>query len=175
MFNNRIIDQCVVKEMNFDCDLIITDPCYIIPRKDRARDDYSLHMRSVQCIENETLYGDWSCTVWKANDYSECIKENELGTFCADAGMVVVANYEDVKMVYPEVKQFIEDHPWCVTIIKGFKGTVQMIKVKREYIHTMDFYPEKSYGYKKGDKFTEMSLELFGKGNINWISIQTGL
>ena len=68
--SKNLLATKVVKEMNFDCDIIITDPCYI------RNGDYSFV--NVDCIINSTLYGDWSCHVWEATDYSECTEENVI-------------------------------------------------------------------------------------------------
>lgn len=163
----KLLNKRVVKEMNFDCDIIITDPCYIR--------DYDSVFSGVNYIENGTLYGDWSCHVWKAKDYSECTEENVIGQFCADAGMVIVANYNQLLKVNPEAEKFVNEHPWCATVIKGFKGKIQMIQFDREYTYDEDFEPDTPYGWHKGDKYTDSSLELFGVGNINWIGAQTGL
>lgn len=166
-------EESVIKEMEFDCDILITDPCYIIP-DDEWRSGYYI-LSGIRSIQNSTLYGDWSCTVWKANNSKECTEANEIGEFCADAGLVVVADYNAVKLRYPEVEEFVNTHPWCATVIKGFKGTVKMLKVSREFIHENSFEPDKVWGYKQGDKYLDESLELLGEGNINWIARQTGL
>jgi len=165
--SENLLATKVIKEMNFDCDIIITDPCYI------RNGDYSFI--GVDCIINNTLYGDWSCHVWKASDYKDCVESNVIGEFCADSGMVIVANYNQLLEVNPEAEKFVNEHPWCATVIQGFKGNVQMIQFDREYTHDEDFEPDTPYGWHKGDKYTDSALELFGIGNINWIGAQTGL
>lgn len=165
--STNLLATKVIKEMNFDCDIIITDPCYI------KYGEY--YFPDVDHIENSTLYGDWSCHVWKAKDYSECTEENVIGQFCADSGMVIVANYNQLLKVNPESETFVNEHPWCATVIKGFKGKVQMIQFDREYTYTDDYEPDNPYGWRKGDTYKDQALELFGIGNINWIGAQTGL
>lgn len=162
----KLLGTKVVKEMNFDCDIIITDPCYI------EYGDY--YFPDVDYIENNTLYGDWSCHVWKASDYKDCVESNVIGEFCADSGMVIVANYNQLLKVNPEAEEFVKKHPWCATVIRGFKGKVQMIQLDREYAYNDDYESDTPYGWHKGDKYTDSSLELFGIGNINWIGAQTG-
>lgn len=163
----KLLGTKVIKEMNFDCDIIITDPCYI------RNGDYSFV--NVDCIINSTLYGDWSCHVWKAKDYSECTEENVIGEFCADSGMVIVANYNQLLKVNTEAEEFVKNHPWCATVIRGFKGKVQMVQFDREYTHLDNCDPDDPFGWRKGDTYKDQSLELFGIGNINWIGAQTGL
>lgn len=55
----------------------------------------------------------------------EFVKENTLGRFCADAGMVCVVYLEEVLKVNPHFKQWADEHNWCVTIIENFDGNVE--------------------------------------------------
>jgi len=41
----------------------------------------------------DTLYGDWSCTAFNTDT------KEEMGCFCADAGMVTAALLEDIKKI----------------------------------------------------------------------------
>lgn len=168
----KLIKTEVIKQMEFDGDIVITDPCYI---NDETNDsDRNFLSVKVKNIQNDTLYGDWSCTVWKANNDDECIDDNKIGTFCADSGMVIVADWEQVKKYNSEAEQWVEAHDWCATVIKGFKGIVKMIRFDYEITYNEDWYPESSYGHKKGDTYIDRSLRLYGTGNINWIGAQTG-
>ena len=160
---NRLLGTKVLHELNFDGDILITDPCYFY-------DEQKGYLDYPTCaIENSTLYGDWSCHVWEKDN-----NENVLGQFCADSGMVIVADYDQVKRYNPDVEKFVNTHPWCATVIKGFKGRVQMIQFEYEYEHSTSCDPDKPWGWRKGDKFKDTSLELHGTGNINWIGAQTG-
>lgn len=169
MNEGKLLKKVVLQEIEFDCDILITDPGYVTTSENRSLPNYIKH------ITNDTLYGDWSCHVWKASDYSECIEENVLGQFCADGGLVTVADWKEVKMHNPEAEKWVKEHDWCATVIKGFKGTVQMVRFDKEYEYGHDWEVDKPYGHRKGDKYKAASLELFGKGNINWIAAQTGL
>ena len=169
--SKRLIKSEVIKQMEFDGDIVITDPCYI---NDETNDPNWL-FSSVNHISNNTLYGDWSCTVWKAKDYKECTGDNEIGEFCADSGMVIVADWTQIKKYNPKAEKWVKDHDWCATVIKDFKGVVKMVCFEHEITYEEDWYPDLSYGYKKGDTFVDRTLELFGTGNINWIGAQTGL
>lgn len=162
--------------MKFKGDIIITDPCYL--------------KCNVKGIQTSTLYGDWSCTtfldngtvdevmdkIWKEyidvfNKYNSVSDKNEkteiynkwvedrnkilnqygvLGQFCADAGMVGVWLLEDVLKANPEFNYHIE-RPWTTTWIKGFEGDVEF-KIDRE----------------------SETVNVVGKGNINFITHQTG-
>lgn len=132
-------------------DIIITDPCYII-RADRDRDwrDCSCgnHMEILgitNYFTKDTMYGDWSCTVYKDND-------EVLGQFCADSGQVSCFMLDEVRAYNPNIDLWIEGHPWCVTKISNFTG-----EVYTEY------------------NADEDCLSVVGKGSINFHSLQTGL
>lgn len=75
----------------------------------------------------------------------------KLGAFCADAGMVAVFLLEEVMIYNPDFSKWIEDHPWCVTVIPNFDGDVQ-------------YHIDNS-----GD------AHIIGKGNINFFTTQSGL
>ena len=101
-------------------------------------------------ITRDTLYGDWSCTTYNTDN------EEVLGEFCADAGLVSVFKYDEVKAYNPDIDKWCEEHTWCATIIKNFTGTVQVkIGFDHEYY---DFY-----------------CYVEGKGSVNFKGCQTGL
>ena len=169
MVTSKILSKTVVEEMEFDGDILITDPCYVL---DMTGNGVS---GSYPRIQHSTLYGDWSCHVWKASEYSECTEDNVIGQFCADGGMVMVADWKAVKQCCPNAEQWVKDHDWCATVIKDFKGTVKMIKIEEQFTYEDDWEPDETWGHKKGDVDTDAYLELFGIGSINWIAAQTGL
>lgn len=89
----------VVQSMQIDFPVVITDPCYII--KDS---DWPCSLKDVDVttsIENTTYYGDWGCTVWKADKFRKCTKETKVGEFCADVGKVCVANLDEALKYNP--------------------------------------------------------------------------
>ena len=114
-----------VKE--FDGDIIITDPCYIIndnSTSDWERCDYGSNMEVLginRYLTHDTLYGDWDCKTFNE-------KGNILGVFCADAGLVSVFLLDEV-LNYN--KNFVYDK-YTTTLIKDFKGTVQIVVEKNE-------------------------------------------
>ena len=119
--------------MNFDGDIIITDPCYIIRdehhgTKPLHEDDwgyceYGENMEALginNYICRDTLYGDWSCTTYDLNT------KKPIGEFCADAGMVAVFDLKEVLEYNPDFDYHL-NKKWTTTLIKNFKGTVQFV------------------------------------------------
>lgn len=86
---------------------------------------------------------DKQCTEATANILS-------LGNFCADSGMVAVFLLEEVLIYNPDFSKWIEEHPWCVTVIHDFDGDVQYYIDENNDAH------------------------IIGRGNINFFTSQTG-
>ena len=127
-------------------------------------------------ISKSTIYGDWSCSTYQTkeepkefmesilrilNDNLENGEDSEdwipyegeyIGEFCADAGLVGVFLLDEILAYNPEWKSWIEEHPWCATIIEDFEGEVEY------YI----------------DKVNE-EAHIVGTGNINFYTAQTGI
>lgn len=76
-------------------------------------------------------------------------KENILGSFCADAGIVCVVYLDEVLAFNPNFKKWVEEHSWCATIIENFDGDI-------EYIIDDD------------------EAHIQGTGNINFYTSQSG-
>ena len=85
---------------------------------------------------------------WSCTTFNTDTKE-PIGEFCADAGMVGVFLLDEVLKYNPKFDYHIE-RPWTTTLIKDFDGEVYF-KVKDE------------------------TVRVIGKGNINFITKQTGL
>lgn len=174
--------------------ILITDPCYCIKEKDtwnipgrpntkdyniitdrknlilseiitnhKERRRYDADMKEwedlhckeipdISLINNSTLYGDWSCTVYNP------ITKQELGQFCADSGSVAIFDYEEVLKQNPEFDKWINEHPRCATKIENFTGHVWM-EIKK---------------YVCDDGELDYQVHVVGKGNIDFISFQTG-
>jgi hypothetical protein len=133
--------------------IIITDPCYIVDNdKDWELSDYGEDMTGLKDITNcetsNTIYGDWSCTVYKGTLDEEPIEQNKLGNFCADAGMVGVFELEEVLKYNPNFDYHITK-PWTTTVIENFTGEITIEEIDDE-------------------------IFVIGNGNINFYSIQTG-
>ena len=154
--NEQLIKQSVfelcTKGVDFDNeDVLITDPCYIMkkPSEDWKETDYGMEMEKVgvsKHIARNTIYGDWSCTVFDDNSDS-------IGEFCADSGKVAVFSLKEVLKYNPEYNVENETKHGLATVIKGFTGTVAIV--------------EEGEG-------EEASVHVVGKGNINFRSEQTG-
>lgn len=135
----------------------------------------------------DTLYGDWSCTVYNT-DTSEAI-----GNFCADAGMVGVFSLKEVLEYNPNFDWHI-NRKWTTALIKNFTGDVwfevkhtegtydedEPIMYYKDDTHTETVQATDSNGnprfyHRKGDKWSNDSVHVVGKGNINFCTEQTGL
>ena len=108
-------------------------------------------------IVGDTLYGDWSCTAFNSDT------EEKIGEFCADAGMVGVFLLDEVLAYNPDFNYHIE-RPWTTTLIKDFDGTVEL-KLKRK---------KKNRKYEGLNDYDD-SVQVVGKGNINFLAGQTGV
>lgn len=122
-------------------------------------------------LTHDTIYGDWSCTTFNT-DTNEI-----LGHFCADAGLVSVFLLDEVLKYNPSFDYHL-DRDWTTTLIKDFKGTVQIIIEEYEYEYEDDYEGH----WKKGDKGIDYSVHVVGHGinkktgqPINFRTEQTGL
>lgn len=113
-------------------------------------------------ICRDTLYGDWSCTTYDADTHEE------LGEFCADAGMVGVFLLDEVLKYNPDFDYHIEC-PWTTTLIRDFDGEIDF-----EIVHTEGIYEDDTKFHSKGEKWEDDSVSVVGKGNINFETHQTG-
>lgn len=121
-----------LKSLNFNGDIIITDPCYItindLERDDWEKCDYGSNMEILgihNFITNSTIYGDWSCTTFTRGDHKV------LGRFCADSGQVGVFDLAEVLKYNPNFDCHI-NRPWSTTLIKNFKGKVWIEKIWKD-------------------------------------------
>lgn len=117
----------------FDGDIIITDPCYImradhhgttpLTKDDWAACHYGSHMETIgirNYLTRDTLYGDWGCTVYDMNTHEE------IGEFCADAGLVSVLLLDEVLQYNPDF-DYHKERPWTTALIPDFKGEVRIV------------------------------------------------
>lgn len=164
-YYNHLLDS---KPVYFEGDIVITDPCYFVKDKDWRKCDAGYELDKLgftTFMTRDTLYGDWSCTVYNADNPDE-----KLGEYCADAGLVTVALLDDIRKHNPSFeKDYLEKRNWCAACIKDFKGVVQFV-VKRE-----------TYTY-KGKEEESFYVEVVGSGvnmdtnePINFVTSQTGL
>lgn len=168
--------------VEFDGDILITDPCYIIRAKHHGtipitKDDwntcnYGHNMKKLGInyyMTHDTLYGDWSCTTFDLDT------KEPIGRFCADAGLVSVMLLDEVLKYNPDY-DCNKETEYAATIIRNFKGTIQFV-VK----HIDGYYEETTNYHKKGDYWEEYYLEVVGHGfnkvsgkPINFVGKQTG-
>lgn len=142
--------------------IVITDPCYLISddteEDDWAKCEYGNNMEVLgikNYICHDTLYGDWSCTTFN-KDTNEV-----LGHFCADAGLVFVGLLDEILTYNPKFLEDISDY--STTIIENFDGeiTIKVNKTKKENEDNSLCF-DNYYAYVEG------------KGNINFLTAQTG-
>ena len=95
-----------------------------------------------------TIYGDWSCTTFNSDT------NEEIGEFCADAGLVAVFLLDEVLKYNPDF-DYHTNKPWTTTLIKDFEGEVDFEVIDDEY--------------------GEPEVQVVGKGNVNFVGKQTGL
>lgn len=146
----------------FNGDIVITDPCYIIPDSEVNNDDWEKCMYGEEMetlgishyMTRDTIYGDWGCTVFDEDS------NETYGNFCADSGTVSVLSLDEVRAYNADVEDQLE--PWMATIIRDFKGTVQFVVTR----HGHD----------------DFAVEVVGRGvnkktgqPLNFHSYQTGL
>jgi hypothetical protein len=141
-------------------DIIITDPCYIAKEWDKFYNKYitrpvsRLDVPADERCNNEnilmrdTIYGDWSCHVFNE-------KNESIGSFCADAGMVCIAVLGENPDIDPEKVKEISKKDWCATILKDYTGDLYIKRAPTE------------------GSYDEIYVE--GVGSINFTSRQTGL
>lgn len=154
-------------EKFFSGDIIITDPCYLM----KKRNDWYLcglgdHMYKLGFKNykvRDTIYGDWSCTTYNSDT------KEVIGHFCADAGLVGVFLLNEVLKYNPGFDYHI-NNKHTTTLIKDFEGTVR-------FTVTEEFYE-----YNKNEQCTEYVVRVIGHGKnkitgkpINFITIQIGL
>lgn len=108
-------------------------------------------------LTRDTIYGDWSCTTYNSDS------KEELGQFCADAGLVSVFLLDEVLAYNPDFDYHI-NRPWTTTLIKDFDGEIEIDVVPCQY---RDEDTDELVDYEE--------VRVMGKGNINFFTSQTGL
>lgn len=136
----KIYDICLDSEpVEFDGDIIITDPSYILKKMlERNHWERCGHGSNMEVfgftkyITHDTICGDWSCCTYNT-DTGEVI-----GHFSADAGMVGVFLLKEVLKYNPDFDYHIKK-TWTTTWIRNFKGTVRVIVKEEPYEHKEDW------------------------------------
>lgn len=165
-FRNLYLDGDWIR---FDGDIVITDPCYVVPQPedisqyDALRDAWDKILEERNAINTSTIYGDWSCHTLEKGS------EKVLGQFCADSGMVAVFLLEDAKKFNPNYDP--EARPWTATVIKDFHGECRFV-VNEE----IPEYDEecKELGLTEEDMTPEYAVSIEGRGSMEFFTTQTG-
>lgn len=162
--NHAPYDEAEDKVMEFDGDIIITDPCYLRRKDDNNFDDSDLEKYGIHGISSQTFYGDWSCHTFDAINKDENGDPKILGKFCADGGMVCVADLNSVLKYNPDF-DYHKKKEWTTTWINNFKGTVCI-----------------SIGQNEQERWPAYIVRVVGKGidkktggPIEFATLQTGL
>lgn len=154
------------EKVEFDGDILITDPCYFLTDEDEEKGayrfggDFSI-IGIPHSMTRDTLYGDWSCTVVNTDT------NKKLGEFCADGAAVSVVDLNELLAHNPTFDDYLAK-PWAYTVIHDFKGTVQFVVKEDSYIYE----DKQHYDYE---------VEVVGKGinkktgeSLNFHSFQSG-
>lgn len=166
--------------MKFKGTIIITDPCYVmraehhgsipITEDDWDTCDCGRNMEALgikHYITESTIYGDWGCSTYQIQENpkeivdklatvstDKCVEMKiikDLGSFCADAGLVSVFYLDEVLKYNPDFSKWAKERPWCVTTIPYFDGEVE-------------YYVD-----------VNSEAHIIGTGNINFFTTQTSL
>lgn len=137
--------------------LIITDPCYLLTDEDWDKfgrkpynydngQEFLSTLNFGECIIADTGFGDWDNYIVADNGLN-------LGTFCADAGMVCVLTASDF-VSYNYDKEKFEKYVsnGLITIIPNYSGTVELY-------------------YEDSDEYGKWAV-IQGTGEYNWHSIK---
>lgn len=163
-----LCNQSDYRIMHVDGDIIITDPCYIM-RKDKGHENdwenckYGQEMETFGIhtyLTRDTIFGDWSCSTINADT------GKQIGSFCADAGMVSVFLLDEVLKYNPGF-DYHKKREWTTTLIEDFHGTIKICVEKIE----------NSSDNAGNDGLDEMNREVrvIGTGNVNFYTTQTAL
>lgn len=130
-------------------------------------------------IACSTKYGDWSCTVYKVDKDPRELKSvedlnnlllkmkpsDEVGVFCANAGMVCVVDSDDLKRFNPHFFEWALFHKHCVTSIPNFTGTIGIHDIDPKWKELPNGRIRVVYGIADKEK---------NKYGYNFCSLQTG-
>lgn len=123
------VEEAEDKVMDFNGDIIITDPCYLsvnMTNEERRNFDCTCMINyGIIGIESDTYYGDWDCSTFDRLSFDENDCPKLIGKFCADSGMVCVADLRSVLRFNPKYDYHIKNDR-TTTLIRNFKGTVRI-------------------------------------------------
>lgn len=108
-----------LKGMQFDGDVIITDPSYVIKYGDWRKSKYGTKMERIglhKCITVATRFGDWEFTTFVTET------EDIIGHFYVDSSMIGAFDLAEVLEYCPDFTYHTK--PYMTTLIKDFKGKI---------------------------------------------------
>ena len=123
-------------------DLVITDPCYLMgddgdwPAKviERMSGSYTrtyfwapLRNGLEDIGLTRSLLGN---TVIGECRYGVFGRNGQIGEFCSDSGMYIVARMDEVIRIWPGFEKWFVGHCMCAALIRNFSGNVR-VDVKR--------------------------------------------
>lgn len=128
-YGTVLVEEAEDKVMDFNGDIIITDPCYLsvnMTNEERRNFDCVCMINyGIIGIESDTYYGDWDCSTFDRLSFDENDCPKLIGKFCADSGMVCVADLRSVLKFNPKYDYHIKNDR-TTTLIRNFKGTVRI-------------------------------------------------
>lgn len=128
-YGTVLVEEAEDKVMDFNGDIIITDPCYLsvnMTNEERRNFDCACMINyGIIGIESDTYYGDWDCSTFDRLSFDENDCPKLIGKFCADSGMVCVADLRSVLKFNPKYDYHIKNDR-TTTLIRNFKGTVRI-------------------------------------------------
>lgn len=128
-YGTVLVEEAEDKVMDFNGDIIITDPCYLsvnMTNEERRNFDCACMINyGIIGIESDTYYGDWDCSTFDRLSFDENDCPKLIGKFCADSGMVCVADLRSVLRFNPKYNYHIKNDR-TTTLIRNFKGTVRI-------------------------------------------------
>lgn len=142
--------ECV----EFDGDIIITDPCYLMNDDDMRSGYDSIKSWGLSSyMTRDTMCGDWSCNTIDSNT------GKVVGEFCADGGEVGVFLLNEVLEHNPKFDYYHKEHNGAMTLIKNFKGTVKFVvkEVRGTYKSTSEYFEE-------GEEWVDYYVQVVGHG-----------
>ncbi len=129
--------------MNFEGDIIITDPCYILKNEDDwDLCNYGSNLERININSFITSY-EGDCV---GCDIIELSTNNLLGEFASDSSAVSVMSLSEVKKYNPDFNKDLPKNCYC--IIKNFSGKVEKIEVKDSDNQTWAFIGTGSINFK---------------------------
>lgn len=120
--------------MNFNGDIIITDPCYLM----KSDDDWELSNYGIN-LENigiKTFLTDINADCFPP-DIFDANSNIKLGEFASDSGAISIIDLSEAKNYNANFPKDLEKN--CYTIIKNFIGEVTIIDIDDGNFHTLAF------------------------------------